>query len=295
MPLAIPLIVILAAFVALGSASLARTSSGGFIGGLGKQAADTLGATGWIARETIRLASHVAHALGRHFQEIEHAAASWVGALAVAVERVNRAALTFPFTVSTFAYWLVRHELPRLINAIPGAAAKVIRSTVTRVVRVERTIVKLPKLSRAQAKALIGAAVATYVAPYLAMLRWLRSHFHAITAVLPHTLPLNLPKSLTDIRKRLRHLERIGVGAIGVGALAMALGRLRLGWLRCRNVGRVGRRVCGMDASLLESLLLDSFAVLSVVSVVEFANDLRAVEDEALTIMGRLVREFPKV
>lgn len=293
MPLAIPLLVLLAAFVAYGSAALARSSSGGFINWLAQQAIVTAGGTAWIAKQVVKLTSHVTHALGKHFAEVEHAAAAWVGALASYVDLVGKRSLLLPFELSRFAYWLVRHEIPRLVHALPTAAASVIRKVTTRVVRIERTVVKLPKLSRAQAKALIGAAVATYIGPYLVPLRWLRSHYHALTHALDHALPIRWPREWPRVLKRIKRLERIAAGGLTVAAVVAALGRLRLGWLRCTKVGKAGRAVCGLNSNLFDTLLLDAVAVTSIVSVVEFANDLRAIEDEAITVMRRLVREWP--
>ena len=195
--------------------------------------------------------------------------------------------------MSKFSYWLLDVYLPRLFKTIPHIAGQVIHQVVTRVVRVERTVVKLPKLSKAAARALVSAAVATYIHPFLSDLRWLQRHFHALTAVLPRALPIPTVPAIPHLRARIKRLERLVAVGVGVGLVARALARLRVGWIRCNKVGRLGRAVCGMDDSLLDALLLDALAIFSVVSVVEFANGLRAVEDEALAIMGKLVREWP--
>lgn len=102
-----------------------------------------------------------------------------------------------------------------------------------------------------------------------------------------------LEREVPSIWKRLRRVERLAGATGAVALMLIALRKLGLNWVRCRNVGRFGKRVCGMDGSLLDTLLTDSLAIISVLSVVEFANELRAVEDEALAIVGRLVREWP--
>jgi hypothetical protein len=63
--------------------------------------------------------------------------------------------------------------------------------------------------------------------------------------------------------------------------------------IRSNKVRRIGKAACGMDESLIEQLLLGATAIFSVVSVVEFAKEMRTIEDEAVSIMGRLVREWP--
>jgi hypothetical protein len=122
---------------------------------------------------------------------------------------------------------------------------------------------------------------------------------HATTVALPReigrirTREGFLEREFGGIRSRLRSLEgNLGAAAFA-GLVITALGRIGLRWLRCGNVGKVGRRLCGMDPSLLESLLLDALVIGSLASVVEFAKDLRSIEDEAVSVMGRIVREWP--
>lgn len=288
-----PFVVIVAGLVVIGLASMAQSQSSGFVGWLEQ----TLGRAAVFvipsAQAIIDLTRWISGKLGDHFAGIERLTVGWIGGLYSYVERVGAMTLLWPLELFKVTYWLIWHEIPRMVKALPTAAGRVIHQTVTRVVKVERTIVKLPKLSKAQARALIGAAVATYIAPYLAMLRWLRSHFHALTAVLPHTLPIPFGRTIAGIRARLRRLERSLPAAVGIAAVIAAIGRLGLGFLRCGNVKKMGKRVCGMDTSLLDSLLLDTLAIFSVLSVVEFTHELRSVEDEALKLMGRLVKEFP--
>jgi hypothetical protein len=102
-----------------------------------------------------------------------------------------------------------------------------------------------------------------------------------------------LERDWSGLKARLRRLEH-AAGATGAVALFVAaLSRLGLHWLRCRNVSKVGRAVCGTDTGLLTSLLGDALLIASAVSVVEFARELLAIEDEALVIAHRIIREFP--
>src|SRR5207248_400180 len=57
------------------------------------------------------------------------------------------------------------------------------------------------------------------------------------------------------LRDWVRAHERLVVSAAFVGAVAFALRRLGLGWLRCRNVKKTGRALCGLPADLLDAVL----------------------------------------
>lgn len=286
------MLVIVVAFAALGVAAMQPQTSSAFtrwLRTLGPVARLVIGSSADLA---LRLTRWVTSKVGEGFADMERLAVGWIGGLAEWAKVTFEAALLWPIELLRFAFWLLDVELPRLIRALPNAATRLVHQTITRVVRVERTVVKLPKLSRAQARALVAAAVATYIGPYLFPLRWLRSHFHALTAVIPHTLPIPFGRTITAIRKRLRRLERVTAAGVGVGLVAVALTRLGLKWIRCGKVMRAGRRVCGMDDDLLTSLLGDTLLVLGAVSVVEFAEGLLAIEDEALSVMGGIVREL---
>ena len=143
-----------------------------------------------------------------------------------------------------------------------------------------------------------------------------RREVHTITHTIDHTvtrvivktgavaLPgaLGLPKIRRDIgslwkwrthaEARLRKVEGLFAAGVMAAVLANALG-IATRCVRRGNVAKAARSICGLDSSLFESLLGDLIAITSVLSVVEFATELRAVEDEAIAIMGKLVREWP--
>ncbi len=270
-----------------------QSQSSGFVGWLEQ----TLGRAAFIAAPGLKaindLTRWLTRKLGEHFEGIERLTVGWVAGMYWYVERIGEFVLRWPLELFKVTYWLIWHEIPRQIKALPTRIEHVVHQVTKQLPGITRTIVRLPKLTKAQAKALIGAAVATYVAPYLTMLRWLRSHFHALTAVIPHTLPIPVGRTIAGIRARLRRLERSLPATAVAAAVIAVLARLGLGFLRCGNVKKAGKSVCGMNTGLLDSLLLDTVALLSVVSVVEFARELQTIEGEAVSIFGRLIREFP--
>lgn len=251
-----------------------------FVGGLGAAGVE-------------RLARWISHELGGLYLALERSVVSWVTGWAKFAAVATELAFGWPIKLYQVIEWLTAHEIPRLIHALAHGTTKIVSTTVTRVVRVERTVTKLPQLSQAKARQLVAAAVAGLVAPYLVPLRWLRSHFAALTHAVAHAPTLPLPREWADVKARLRNLEKIAKYASVAALVYAGLKALRLTWLRCSNVGKVARRLCGMDTNLINELLLDGVAIFSLLSVVEFANELRAVEDEAVKIMGSLVREWP--
>ena len=290
---AIPPLVIIGLIVAIGLAVTARPLSEGVTAWLrdaGRVAAFVLGAVGPIA---VKLTQWITHNIGAEFRDLERLGVAWFSGLYQWADLVVTNAIEWPLWLWRLQRWLLFTEIPRLIRALPHAGTTLLHTVTRQVVRVERTIVRLPKLTAAQARALISAAVATYVHPYLAQLRWLRTHFHALTHAIDHALPIPTVPTFPNVWKRIRALEKKLAVPLGIAAVVAALGRLGLGWIRCNKVRRVGRSVCGFDDSLLDSWLLDALAIFSLISVVEFATELRAIEDEAIGIMGKLVREWP--
>lgn len=289
----VPFLVIVAFFGALIFAVMGRQVSEGIVSWLkdaGRVAAFLAGPVGVIS---VKLTRWITHNVGKVFGDLERLTVTWFSAIYQYFDLVITNALEWPLWVWKLQRWLLFVEIPHLVKSIPHYATSVTHTIVKRLQPIERTIVKLPKLTKAQAKALIGAAVATYIHPYLNDLRWLRAHFHALTVAIPRALPIPQVPTFPNIWKRIRALEHKLAKPVAVAAVVAAIARLGLGWIRCNKVRKVGRQLCGFDDSLLDALILDAIAIFSVISVVEFAKELRAVEDEAVNIMGRLVREWP--
>jgi len=104
-----------------------------------------------------------------------------------------------------------------------------------------------------------------------------------------------LGREITNLWKWTRSHALVAGSVAFAGAVALALSRLGLGWVRCSKVGRAGKTLCGMDDSLLESLLADTLAIVGTVSLIEFIRDAQAVEHVALEALGGFIRELPQV
>jgi hypothetical protein len=289
----VPFLILTYFLFVVGTATISKQLSSGFTGWLRDAGVVGRFIGGVSADIAVRLTRWITHQVGEVFVDAERLAVAWFSGLYQWAALAVGQALLWPIELFKLQWWLVTKAIPDAIHAaLRGVHGAV--TTVTKVLPgITRTIVKLPKLTKAQAKALVGAAVATYIHPFLADLTWLRRHFHALTAVLPRALPIPQFPTFPNIWKRLRALERkIGV-PVALGVVATALARLGLGWIRCNKVKRVGKGVCGLDDSLIDKFLLDALAIFGVISIVEFAEGLLAIEDEAVGIMGHLVREWP--
>lgn len=121
---------------------------------------------------------------------------------------------------------------------------------------------------------------------------------HAISVpdvgALPRAVPRvgQLEREISEGLARLRDYAKRFGPATAVGTVAFVLGRLGMTWARCSKVNRVGRGVCGLNDSLLESLLADALLVVGAISVVEFAEELQALESATVSAMRGFVREL---
>ena len=292
--LVVPFLILLYFIFVVGTATISQQLSSGFTSWLRDAGAVAKFFLGPTVDLTLKLSRWITHKVGEVFADAERLAVAWFSGLYQWAALAVGQALLWPIELFKLQWWLVTKAIPDAIQAaLRGVHGAV--TTVTKVLPgITCTIVRLPKLTKAQATALISAAVAKWIHPYVAMLRWLRVHFHALTVAIPRALPIPTVPAFPNVWKRLRALERkIGV-PVALGVVATALARLGLGWIRCNRVRKVGKAVCGIDDSLIDGLLLDTLAIFGAVSVVEFAKGLRTIEGEAVGILHHLIREFPE-
>jgi hypothetical protein len=160
----------------------------------------------------------------------------------------------------------IAHELPAISNAVltiatllAGAASpaqwrKWIHWLTARVEALPST-----------AKGILHTIVKPIQGEVSALDRWTRTNVRRIDHAIDHTIPGELKglwgqtKTIEGEISRLwdaiRANDKVIATTAFVGAVAFALSRLDLGWLRCSNVRNVGKKVCGMNPKLLDSLL----------------------------------------
>lgn len=125
------------------------------------------------------------------------------------------------------------------------------------------------KVSALEAKvAAIGAAAPTIiheVAPPVALPK-------------PAAIPGDIYRGLDSLWKESKRVakELTPAGIVGLVA-GSVLARMGLSWLKCGNVGKVGKRVCGLNTQILDSLLAGLIAVFGTIGIVVFAEDIQKV------------------
>lgn len=126
----------------------------------------------------------------------------------------------------------------------------------------------------------------------------LRARVAAIAAgladAIPHTLPRlgRLERDLSAAEKWLKEHRWLAsyAGLLGLG-LAL-LKRLGLGWTRCTNMNRIGKRICGVNPSWVEDFLAATLLVVGTQSFEEFVKEAQAGFDLGLEGLQLFIREF---
>jgi hypothetical protein len=262
--------------------------------GMGKLYAETLGAfIRWLASKvdvTIGAWGHGA----RPFHALSHglyAADTQIrNAFAAAALRCESAASWCFTTAGNTLVWMARetadlaHDVwsalqHTTVSTIPNAIRRAEAATLARLRGIDHAVGRIEAMARAE-------------------LTRLRVGIDR----LGHRLEAKIGTAVRGVGSRVGRLERT-VHADGkriarveskwriaafTALVSVALTRLGLKWLRCGNVGRVGRFLCGrMDGRLLEELLLDATALAVAFNIRTFAEELQDVTEEAATLINR--------
>jgi len=220
-------------------------------------------------------------------QKFEHSAGYFFHGAAIIQGWAARELVGLARDTLAWATWLQHSHLPKWVKALIYAAVPPL------------LIVRLVKAAIAANLPHLGRVVVTKVEH--SVTHTVTRIIHATTGAvaipgwvigLPHRVG-NAEHDISALKARLKSLEKYAGATAAVALFSAALAKLGLKWLRCKNVTKAGRAVCRTDTSLLDSLLGDALLIVGTVSVVEFARGLLALEDEAVSVMGGIVREFP--
>ena len=215
---------------------------------------------------------------------LEIAGGRFFRALGVIVGWMVNLALFSATTLEHAVSWLVHVYIPGRASWAasvlfpPALIAKLIRSAIAK---------ELPHFARV-------AVTKSYTVITHRVVKIVHAVAHPGTIALPGiTKDLRwLRNREASLSKRLHKVEGLFAAGVLAAVLAQVFG-VATKCLRSGNTGRAVRRICGMDASLFESLLLDTVAILGVISVVEFAEAMLEVEDVAVGVLRAGIREFP--
>lgn len=285
------LAILLTAFVAYGLAFLSRSQAGGTFGWLTGFLKLTAAPLIFVTEQVTKLTSWLTHAIGTHFSAVEWQAVNWLSGLADYLDYTGESIAGIMYDLDHSVRWLVGTEIPKLIKGLPSSITHLVHSITTRVVHVERTIVKLPGLTKAQIRAAVAVAIPGLIAHDLPYFEWLRKHLKALERVIAGGAAgalgglLDLPKDLVGIRKRLARLEKLGIGGLAAGAVAAALAALGASWIRCNNWKRLGRAGCQLDSTLITELLglgLTATVVVEFREIVKLAQSVETVTAQGI-------------
>lgn len=103
------------------------------------------------------------------------------------------------------------------------------------------------------------------------------AHLRAIAipvpAPFPRPRPIPRPRGI-PVGRKLGKL--LGLAAF-LGLLAEALKKMGVNSIRCRNNKRWTKHLCGLDPSILENLIADTFLVVGSISLIEFAHGMQTI------------------
>lgn len=221
----------------------------------------------------------------------EHAAGYLFHGFAEIQLWIARETLAAASEAAMFGRWLVHVEIPGAIHAATHAL-HVASSTIThRVHSIETRVVHVTRIVRVAAVAAAGSVVPRIAIPYASEWHWIHRHWKGLTRAVaaagaiavPGTLPWlwdrhrigAIEHALPRIYARLRRLEGVFTSVGAAAIVANALPRLGLRWLRCRNVGRIGSALCGLEPLLVDALVLGTLDAIAVADLCLFSDGLR--------------------
>lgn len=234
---------------------------------------------------------HIFGPLSKMLRSLEHTVDHYLGEAAI---WSGKAASTFFGFFLSINLWIateiadlagdVWHALATTSTTIVNRTSKVVNQTVVK--PITKTVTVVTKTSAAGLRALQRRMT-------LAERRIVRLAV-AIPAAIATPWPRlrGLERRAENQAKRLTRLEKATAGALAAGVVWAALTRLGLGWLRCSNTVKSGRRLCGMDPDLLDTLLAGSLILAGSISLVELARELREPTELVHTGLHALVREL---
>ena len=176
-------------------------------------------------------------------------------------------------------YWAVKSILSSKVHAATVGDINTAWRTATHAEQVAQDALRKADLALEKARAHPTATIEKIV--------------HGATATVPQVIvrpiPAGLEHDIASLRERTRAIEdslenaftqikgltgRV-VSTVALTAVAASLLRLGLGWLKCNNVGKVGKALCGAPLHRIEELLgllVDVFVITDICKVVELLD-----------------------
>jgi hypothetical protein len=220
---------------------------------------------GFAADELLKIDNSIRHAIGVGIEAMQ---ATWNDAIsytATAVHWVGKEIASISHDTAQAIEGLHVTSVTNVYRKVnPGLAAKV-GALVATVAALGRRIAYVAEQDASYAKHKTIAVEHAIAVPDVG----------AIPRTIPSVKELERAGEAALARAK-EFARRFGPAAL-LGTIIASLARIGLGWTRCSNVGKTGKQICGMNPSLLESLLADTLLIVGTVSLVEFAEGMQGI------------------
>jgi hypothetical protein len=243
---------------------------------------------GVVADGIEKLDHTIRHYLGRGVEDMQAAWNSCVSYTATAVNWIGKEIASLSHDTAQAVEGLATVQVPRWVKNRLAAGLAAIAVLKAEVLTLEHEALHhianvtnvFPQKVRVVYRAIAKPAISA-VPKAISKLDWITPAIALpdISAV-PKAIPgiKALERDFGAVKDRLKSVARTLTPAGIVGLVAAAtLATLGLGWLKCSNVGKVGRRVCGLNSQILDSLLAGLVAVFGTIGLVVFAEDVQKV------------------
>ena len=112
---------------------------------------------------------------------------------------------------------------------------------------------------------------------------------HAIPANIATTLPRlgRIEKEATNLEKWIKKHGWIAAYTSATALFVAALTKLKLGWIRCPNMGKFGRFMCGFNTLLMDTLLAALTLVVATEGIVPFAKQVQGIVGDFAPLVGK--------
>jgi hypothetical protein len=235
---------------------------GAFIRWLAHQAAYTIHVwrlsfkpIGWLEKPLLTVDKQIRNAFSSLELRAEHAASWCFSTAGIILDWTGREIAGLAHDVLGFGRRVVVAEIPKSVRAAEKSALARLRG-------IDQLIDRLEAQVKAALKRLqVGIDRVTHIAT--------KTIPHALSGVAGRVGALERQGKRTV--GRLNRVERLLTGAAFAALVWTALSRLGLRWLRCGNVRKAGKAICGMSPSTLEALLADAFELGVVLDLCRFA------------------------
>jgi hypothetical protein len=245
---------------------------------------------GVVADGLDKLDHTIRHYLGRGVEDMQAAWNASVSYTATAVNWIGKEIASLSHDTAQAVEGLATVQVPRWVKNRLAAGLAAIAVLKAEVLTLGHSTVKVVERTTHVVTHRVKVIERTVIKPTTAAVPKVITRVeyigHAIAqpdiGAIPRTIPgiKALERDFGAVKDRLKGVARTltPAGIVGlVGAAVFSL--FGLSWLRCSNVGKVGKRVCGLNSHILEGLLAGLIAVFGTIGIVKFAEDVQKVVD----------------